>query len=80
MTSCIVEAMYCRSNLGVDKRRARRVVCARELGGERFQAERFGPQWSQAVLLVAAHGVFLGVPTGIAVAAVLQVAARLRRT
>jgi hypothetical protein len=48
-------------------------------GGERFHAERFGPQWSQAVLLIAAHGVFLGVPTGVGVAIVLHAAARLRR-
>ncbi len=48
--------------------------------GERFHAERFGPQWSQAIGLIAAHGVFLGVPTGIAVAVVLHAAARLRRT
>ncbi len=48
-------------------------------GGERFHAERFGPQWSQAIGLVAAHGVFLGMPTGIAVAVVLHGASRVRR-
>lgn len=48
-------------------------------GGERFHAERFGPQWSQAIGLIAAHGVFLGVPTGVAVAVVLHAAARVRR-
>ena len=47
--------------------------------GERFHAERFGAQWSQAVGLIAAHGLFLGVPTGIAVALVLHAAARWRR-
>ena len=46
--------------------------------GERFHAERFGPQWSQAVLLVAAHGLFLGVPTGIVAALVLAASARVR--
>jgi hypothetical protein len=38
--------------------------------GQRFEAERFGPQWSQAVMLVLAHGAFLGAPTG-AVASLL---------
>ena len=49
-------------------------------GGERFHAERFGPQWSQAIGLVAAHGVFLGVPTGVAVAVALHAAARAKRS
>lgn len=40
--------------------------------GERFHAERFGPQWSQAIGLIAAHGVFLGAPTGATVGAFLQ--------
>ncbi len=31
---------------------------------EPFEAERFGPQWSQAIILILAHGLFLGVPTG----------------
>ena len=48
-------------------------------GGEQFHAERFGQQWSQAIGLVAAHGVFLGVPTGVAVAVVLHGASRMRR-
>ena len=47
--------------------------------GERFHAERFGPQWSQAIGLIAAHGIFLGVPTGLAVALVLHANARWRR-
>ena len=47
--------------------------------GERFHADRFGAQWSQAVLLVAVHGAFIGVPTGIAVALALHATARLRR-
>ena len=38
--------------------------------GEQFHADRFGPQWSQAIGLIAAHGLFLGAPTG-AVAGVL---------
>lgn len=33
---------------------------------EPFEADLFGPQWSQALGLVAAHAAFLGVPTGIA--------------
>jgi hypothetical protein len=49
------------------------------VAGERFHAERFGPQWSQAIGLIAAHGLFLGVPTGIAVALALHAVARLRR-
>jgi hypothetical protein len=43
--------------------------------GERFHAERFGPQWSQAIGLIAAHGVFLGAPTGLVAGAILQAAA-----
>lgn len=41
--------------------------------GERFEADRFGPQWSQAIALVAAHGAFLGTPTGIAAAIILRI-------
>ncbi len=48
-------------------------------GGERFQAERFGPQWSQAIGLIAAHGLFLGTPTGIAAALMLYAPALVRR-
>ena len=48
-------------------------------GGERFHAERFGPQWSQALGLIAAHGLFLGTPTGIAAACVLHAPALVRR-
>lgn len=44
--------------------------------GESFDASRFGPQWSQALGLIAAHGLFLGVPTGIVAALMLQAAAR----
>ena len=44
-------------------------------GGERFHAERFGPQWSQAIGLIAAHGVFLGAPTGLVAGGILQIAA-----
>jgi hypothetical protein len=43
--------------------------------GERFHADRFGPQWSQAIGLIAAHGVFLGAPTGLVAGAILQAAA-----
>ena len=47
--------------------------------GERFHAERFGPQWSQAIGLIAAHGLFLGAPTGIAAALMLHVPLLRRR-
>lgn len=47
--------------------------------GERFEADRFGPQWSQAVVLIAAHGVLLGVPTGITAAVVLRLVASRTR-
>lgn len=43
------------------------------MGGERFHAERFGPQWSQAIALIAAHGAFLGAPTGLAAALMLRI-------
>ncbi|MBI5283877.1 MAG: hypothetical protein HY874_02175 [Chloroflexi bacterium] len=48
-------------------------------GGERFHAERFGSQWSQAIGLIAAHGLFLGTPTGIAAALMLHAPALVRR-
>lgn len=47
--------------------------------GERFHADRFGPQWSHAIALIAAHGAFLGAPTGIVAGIVLWVAARRAR-
>lgn len=47
--------------------------------GQRFDADRFGPQWSQGVMLVLAHGLFLGAPTGAVAGALLQVAAVRRR-
>ncbi len=49
--------------------------------GERFHADRFGPQWSQAIGLIAAHGLFLGAPTGIAAALLLRlpILSRTRR-
>jgi hypothetical protein len=40
--------------------------------GEQFHASRFGPQWAQALGLIAAHGLFLGLPTGIAAALLLR--------
>ena len=43
--------------------------------GERFHADRFGAQWSQAIALIAAHGTFLGAPTGIVAAMILRIAA-----
>jgi hypothetical protein len=47
--------------------------------GESFDAGRFGPQWAQSVGLIAAHGLFLGVPTGIVAALMLHAAGRGRR-
>jgi hypothetical protein len=48
--------------------------------GEAFDAGRFGPQWAQALGLIAAHGLFLGVPTGIVAALMLHAAGRRRRS
>jgi hypothetical protein len=50
--------------------------------GELFSAERFGPQPVQALALIGVHALFLGLPTGIAAAAVIQAPAfpaRVRR-
>ena len=47
--------------------------------GERFEADRFGPQPAQALALVGAHALFLGVPTGIAAWALLRAPAEMRR-
>jgi hypothetical protein len=47
--------------------------------GERFHAERFGPQWSQAIGLIAAHGAFLGAPTGLTAALMLHAPSFVRR-
>ena len=44
--------------------------------GERFDAERFGPQWRQALGLIGVHAVVLGAPTGIVAAVLLQAASR----
>jgi len=49
------------------------------LQGERFDVGRFGPQPVQALTLIAAHGVFLGAPTGIVAWALLEVGLALRR-
>ena len=43
------------------------------LRGESFHAGIFGPHWTQAFGLIAAHGLFLGLPTGITAAAMLHV-------
>jgi hypothetical protein len=45
-------------------------VVIHALRGEPFEAERFGPQWAQALGLIAVHAVVLGATTG-AVAAVI---------
>ncbi len=47
--------------------------------GERFDAPRFGPQPTQALALVAAHALFLGLPTGIVASALLHAGALRRR-
>lgn len=47
--------------------------------GEAFAADRFGPQWAQALGLIGVHGLFLGAPTGIAAAVLLWAHARLWR-
>jgi hypothetical protein len=46
--------------------------------GESFDAERFGPQWRQALGLIGVHALFLGVPTGIAAGALRHLVARGR--
>jgi hypothetical protein len=48
--------------------------------GEPFDAERFGPQWSQALGLIAVHAFVLGLPTGVVAGVLLHAAALLRRT
>jgi hypothetical protein len=48
--------------------------------GESFDAERFGPQWRQALGLIGVHALFLGVPTGIAAGVLRNVIAARART
>ena len=45
-------------------------------GGERFDAERFGPQWRQALGLIGVHALFLGAPTGVVAGIVREFIAR----
>ena len=47
--------------------------------GERFDADRFGPQWAQALGLIGVHGLFLGAPTGLAAALLLHARPAWRR-
>jgi hypothetical protein len=47
-------------------------VVIHALRGQPFDAERFGPQWAQALGLIAVHALVLGAPTGVAAAAVLR--------
>jgi hypothetical protein len=47
--------------------------------GESFNAGRFGPQWSQALALIAAHAVFFGAPTGAVAGAMLHLPSVRRR-
>jgi hypothetical protein len=46
--------------------------------GETFDAERFGPQWGQALGLIGVHALFLGVPTGVATGVLRELIARVR--
>jgi hypothetical protein len=41
--------------------------------GQSFDAERFGPQWAQALGLIGVHALFLGVPTGVVAGVLLRV-------
>ena len=50
-------------------------VVIHALRGEPFEAERFGPQWAQALGLIAVHALALGAPTGVAAALLLQLRA-----
>lgn len=43
--------------------------------GQEFETTRFAPEWAKALWLIAAHGVFLGLPTGVAAGLVLQAVA-----
>jgi hypothetical protein len=43
--------------------------------GERFDAPRFGAQWSQALGLIGVHALFLGAPTGAVAGLLLQIPA-----
>ena len=43
------------------------------IAGERFEAERFGPQWAQVLGLTFAHAVFLGLPSGLLAGLLLHV-------
>lgn len=54
-------------------------VALHTMRGEPFDAERFGPQWAQALGLIGVHGIFLGAPTGIVAAILLHSGAVLRR-
>lgn len=40
--------------------------------GEAFEADRFGPQWAQALGLIGVHALVLGMPTGAGTAALLH--------
>jgi hypothetical protein len=46
--------------------------------GETFDADRFGPQWAQALGLIGVHALFLGLPTGIVAGVVRQLIASMR--
>ncbi len=54
-------------------------VALHTMRSQPFEAERFGPQWAQALGLIGVHGLFLGAPTGIAAALLLHSGAVLRR-
>lgn len=54
-------------------------VLLQAIRGEPLEADRFGPQWAQALGLIGAHALFLGVPTGAAAGGLLFGWRRLRR-
>jgi hypothetical protein len=54
-------------------------VVIHTIRGEPFDAERFGPQWAQAMGLIGVHALFLGVPTGIAAGIARHAIARFPR-
>ncbi len=45
------------------------------LRGDPFEAERFGPQWAQALGLIGVHAIALGAPTGVVAALLLRLRA-----
>jgi hypothetical protein len=48
-------------------------ILAHIAAGEPLDAGRFGPQWEQALALIVAHALFLGIPTGTVAGLLLNV-------